>query len=157
VRRGQVEKPSLKGMGSTVIAAMIRDDEVHWISVGDSPFYLVTEGRLERLNADHSMAPQIAALLARGMLTAEEAASHPGRHTLREAVMGEPITLIDEGRRRLGPQDRLLLCSDGVQSLDEPTIAAASTRSVSSMIQAVLAAASPQQDNVTIVKVERLP
>ena len=104
-----------------VVAALVRGDEVRWISVGDSPFYLVTAGKLEQLNADHSMAPQIDALVARGMLTAEEAEHHPGRHTLREAVMGEPLSLIDKGSRRLGPGDKLLLCSDGVQSLDERT------------------------------------
>ncbi len=69
-------------MGATLVAAQLRGDEVRWISVGDSPFYLVDAGRIERLNADHSMAPQIDALVARGMLTAEEAEHHPGRHTL---------------------------------------------------------------------------
>jgi protein phosphatase len=133
----------------------VRGDEVRWISVGDSPFYLVTAGKLEQLNADHSMAPQIDALVARGMLTAEEAEHHPGRHTLREAVMGEPLSLIDKGNRRLGPGDKLLLCSDGVQSLTNEQIAAAASRPASGMVEAVLAVAKDHQDNVTVVKLER--
>ena len=64
------------------------------------------------------MAPQIDAMVERGLLTADEAEHHPGRHTLREAVMGDPLTLIDKGSRKLGPDARLLLCSDGVQSLE---------------------------------------
>ncbi|MDP1961639.1 MAG: protein phosphatase 2C domain-containing protein [Reyranella sp.] len=155
VRIGAEGKPDLNGMGATVVAALVRGDEVRWISVGDSPFYLVTAGKLEQLNADHSMAPQIDALVARGMLTAEEAEHHPGRHTLREAVMGEPLTLIDKGSRRLGPADRLLLCSDGVQSLANEQIASLAARPADSMIEAVLAAAKEHQDNVTIIKLER--
>ena len=155
VRQGIEGKPSLDGMGATVVAAQVRGDEVRWISVGDSPFYLVTQGKLERLNADHSMAPQIDALVARGMLTAEEAEHHPGRHTLREAVMGDPLTLIDKGSRRLGAGDRLLLCSDGVQTLTAEQIAAQSVRPASTLVEAVLAAARDHQDNVTVVKLER--
>ncbi|MBI3198853.1 MAG: SpoIIE family protein phosphatase, partial [Rhodospirillales bacterium] len=155
VRLGAEGKPDLEGMGATVVAAQVRGDEVRWISVGDSPFFLVTGGKLERLNADHSMAPQIDALVARGMLTAEEAEHHPGRHTLREAVMGEPLSLIDKGSRRLGPGDRLLLCSDGVQTLTVEQIAAAASRPASSMVEQVLAAAKDHQDNITVIKLER--
>lgn len=157
VRKGAAGKPDLAGMGSTVIAAIVKDDEAHWISVGDSPFYRVANGKLERLNADHSMAPQIDELQERGVLSAEEAAAHPGRHTLREAVMGEPLTLIDEGRRKIGPGTRLLLCSDGVQSLSHDAIAAHAGSSVKDLIAAVLAVASPHQDNVTVIKLERQP
>ena len=155
VRLGALGKPDLNGMGATVVAAHVRGDEVRWISVGDSPFYLVSAGKLERLNADHSMAPQIDALVERGMLTAEEAEHHPGRHTLREAVMGDPLTLIDKGSRRLVAGDRLLLCSDGVQTLTVEQIAAQATQPASVLVEAVLAVAKDHQDNVTVVKLER--
>ena len=155
VRLGALGKPDLNGMGATVVAAHVRGDEVRWISVGDSPFYLVSAGKLERLNADHSMAPQIDALVERGMLTAEEAEHHPGRHTLREAVMGDPLTLIDKGSRRLVAGDRLLLCSDGVQTLSVEQIAAQAARPASVLVEAVLAVARDHQDNVTVVKLER--
>jgi protein phosphatase len=156
VRKCAEGKPDLAGMGSTVIAAVVKDDEVRWISVGDSPFYRVSGATLERLNADHSMAPQIDRLYERGVLSAEEAASHPGRHTLREAVMGQPLTLIDEGRERTNPGTRLLLCSDGVQVLGHQAIAARAANSVQDLVAAVLAVGSPHQDNVTVIKLERL-
>jgi PPM family protein phosphatase len=155
VRKGAEGKPDLNGMGATVVAAHLRGDEVRWISVGDSPFFLVTAGKLVRLNADHSMAPQIDALVQRGMLTAEEAQHHPGRHTLREAVMGDPLTLIDKGSRRVGADDRLLLCSDGVQTLSDEQIAAQASQPASRLVEAVLAVAKDHQDNVTVVKLER--
>ena len=97
-------KPELAGMGATLVAAQVRGDEVRWISVGNSPFFLVSAGTLERLNADHSMAPQIDALVKRGMLTADEAEHHPGRHTLREAVMGEPLTPHRQGQPQARPR-----------------------------------------------------
>jgi len=155
VGKGAVGQPDLAGMGATLVAAQVRGDEVRWISVGDSPFFLVSAGRLERLNADHSMAPQIDAMLKRGLLTEDEAVHHPARHTLREAVMGEPLTLIDKGSRRLGPDAKLLLCSDGVQTLSAKDIEAGALKPVQGLIDAVLAAADEHQDNITVVKLER--
>ena len=146
---------ALASMGSTLVGAVVADDEVRWISVGDSPFYLATAGALARLNADHSMVPQIDALVERGIITAEEAARHPGRHTLREAVMGQPLTLIDEGRRALAAGDRLLVCSDGIETLDRASIVRAAAGPVQALIDAVLAVGAPAQDNVTVIKLER--
>jgi protein phosphatase len=146
---------ALENMGSTLVGAVVTDDEVRWISVGDSPFYLATAGELERLNADHSMVPQIEALVERGIITAAEAARHPGRHTLREAVMGQPLTLIDEGHRGLGSGDRLLVCSDGIETLGHAGIVRAAAGPVHALIDAVLAAGAPAQDNVTVIKLER--
>ena len=155
VGRGALARHELTGMGATLVAAQLRGDEVRWISVGDSPFYLIEAGKLVRLNADHSMAPQIDALVARGMLSAEDAEHHPGRHTLREAVMGEPLTLIDRGSRRLGPDARLRVCSDGVHSLGSEQLAAQASLPVDRIIEAVLATAKAHQDNITVVKMER--
>jgi len=155
VGRGALARHELTGMGATLVAVHLRGDEVRWISVGDSPFYLVETGKIVRLNADHSMAPQIDALVARGMLSAEEAEHHPARHTLREAVMGETLTLIDKGSRRLGPDARLLLCSDGVNSLNNEQLLAQASLPVDRIIAAVLATAKEHQDNITVVKVER--
>lgn len=155
VKVAAASKAELKGMGATLVGALVKDSRVRWISVGDSPLYLVLDGRLVRLNADHSFAPQIDAMVERGMITAEEAAAHPGRHTLREAVMGEPLTLIDQGTRELPPGARLLLCSDGVDSLPHDKIASGSALPVRHLLDAVLAVGKPHQDNVTIIKLER--
>jgi PPM family protein phosphatase len=155
VGKGAAGTPDLAGMGATLVAAHVRGDEVRWISVGDSPFFLVSAGKLERLNADHSMAPQIDAMVKRGLLTEDEAVHHPARHTLREAVMGEPLTLIDKGSRRLGADAKLLLCSDGVQTLSAKDIEAGAVKPVRGLIDAVLAAGDEHQDNITVVKLER--
>jgi PPM family protein phosphatase len=147
--------PKLENMGATLVGVVVGPAEVRWISVGDSPLFLVSNGRLERLNADHSMVPQIEDLVERGIITAEEAARHPSRHTLREAVMGHPLTLIDEGRRPLVPGDRLLVCSDGVLTLDGADIVRAANQPGQGLIDAVLAVREPRQDNVTVIKLEQ--
>ncbi len=155
VKAGAAAKAELAGMGSTLVGVLLKDDEARWISVGDSPLYLVADGTLERLNADHSFVPHIEAMLERGMITAEEAANHPNRHVLREAIMGEPLKLIDEGKRRLGSGATLLVCSDGVESLDHKKIVAAAREPVRHLLDAVLAVRKPHQDNVTIIKLDR--
>jgi PPM family protein phosphatase len=155
VGAGAAASAELTGMGSTLVGALVKDNEVRWISVGDSPLYLVANGKLERLNADHSFVPQIDAMLERGMITAEEAANHPSRHALREAIMGEPLHLIDEGKHKLAAGAMLLVCSDGVESLDHEKIVAAARQPVRYLLDSVLAVGKPHQDNVTIIKLDR--
>ena len=70
-------------------------------------------------------------------------------------LSGDPLTLIDKGSRRLVAGDRLLLCSDGVQTLSVEQIAAQAARPASVLVEAVLAVARDHQDNVTVVKLER--
>jgi protein phosphatase len=155
VGAGVAARAELAGMGTTLIAATVRNDEVSWVSVGDSPFYLIAGGQSTRLNADHSMVPQIEAMAARGLLTREEVENHPGRHTLREAVMGQPLALIDKGTRQLTQDARLLLCSDGVETLAADDLATPGLGHPNAVIEAVLAARKPHQDNVTVVLLER--
>ena len=51
------ENLSLGGMGTTLVAAAVTTDGLEWVSVGDSPLLIYRDGRLKRLNEDHSMAP----------------------------------------------------------------------------------------------------
>lgn len=155
------ENPHLMGMGSTLVAAVISQRGLEWISVGDSPMWLFREGRLRRLNADHSMASVFEDLVAGGRMTAEEAATDPKRHALRSAVMGDEIHLIDVSSQPVAIKkgDRLLLASDGLMTLDDGEIArilqhtrnAPLEDSAQALIQAVEAAEHPHQDNATVL------
>ena len=155
------ENPALASMGSTLVAAVVSREGLNWISVGDSPLWLFREGQLERLNADHSMAPVLADLVATGRMTEEEAAQDPSRHSLRSAVMGDDIAMIDVSSQPVAVQqgDRLLLASDGLMTLSDREIAdilvqtqdAPLEDSVAALIQAVEAAKHPHQDNTTVL------
>ena len=155
------ENPELDGMGSTLVAAVVSSEGLNWISVGDSPLWLFRDGQLERLNADHSMAPVLADLVATGRMTAEEAARDPSRHSLRSAVMGDDIHLIDVSSQPVAVEkgDRLLLASDGLMTLSDQEIEAILRKtqdapledSAAALIQAVEAAEQPHQDNTTVL------
>ena len=155
------ENPELDSMGSTLVAAVVSSEGLNWISVGDSPLWLFREGQLERLNADHSMAPVLADLVATGRMTAEEAARDTRRHSLRSAVMGDDIPLIDVSSQPIAVEqgDRLLLASDGLMTLSDQEIEAILKKtqdapledSVAALIQAVEAVENPQQDNTTVL------
>ncbi|MDE2810108.1 MAG: protein phosphatase 2C domain-containing protein [Gemmatimonadota bacterium] len=156
------EDPALDSMGSTLVAAVVASEGLHWISVGDSPLWLFREGQLSRLNADHSMAPVLADLVAAGRMTAEQAARHPSQHSLRSVVMGDEIPLVDVSSRLLEQGDRVVLASDGLLTLDEQEVAeilektrdAPLEDSAAALIQAVEEAGHPYQDNVTVLLYE---
>ena len=155
------ENPELDGMGSTLVAAVVSSEGLNWINVGDSPLWLFRKGTLERLNADHSMAPILADLVAKGGMTEEDAARDPRRHALRSAIMGDDIHLIDVSSHPVAVEkgDRLLLASDGLLTLSNQEIAAILQKtqdapledSAAALIQAVEAAEHPYQDNTTLL------
>lgn len=155
------ENPGLKGMGSTVVAAVISQHGLDWISVGDSPLWLFRDGKLHRLNADHSMAPVLANLVAVGRMTEEEAATDSNRHALRSAVMGDEIHLIDVSLQPVAirKSDRLLLASDGLMTLEDEEIArilknlqdAPLEEVAEALIHAVEEVGRPNQDNTTVL------
>jgi protein phosphatase len=89
------DRPSLRGMGSTLIGVAFNAGHANWVSVGDSPLYLYRRGEMARLNEDHSMAPVLDKLVEVGRLDPEEARDDPRRHLLRSAVVGEDLDLVD--------------------------------------------------------------
>ena len=154
------------GMGCTLVAcAVTRDESAHWISVGDSPLWLLrgredgNDATMERLNDDHSMKPVLEDLANLGRISAEEVAR--GAHQLRSAVMGDPLAMVDAGGSiRLAKGDRLLLASDGLETLPETEIARLSlpngtvAAAVSDLLNEIDEAAKPGQDNVTVILCE---
>lgn len=158
------EKPHLKGMGCTLIAAVVENDRLVWISIGDSPFWLYRNGTLTRLNADHSMKPVLEAMVAAGELTDAEARQDGRRSALRSAVDGNTPHLVDLNINgyRLQPEDTIILASDGVESMSDEEIAYALDRTsgrgagerVTQLLDAVIAKRSPGQDNTTAILLE---
>jgi serine/threonine protein phosphatase PrpC len=120
--KGYVAKdPETLGMGATLVASVICNNVLRWISIGDSPLYLFRDGRLEQLNEDHSMAPQIDLMAASGMMDAEEASTHPERNVLTSVLFGEDIPKIDCPAQafKLEAGDIVILASDGLQFLND--------------------------------------
>ena len=160
IREKQQADPALGDMGTTLVAAIVTGKTLYWVSVGDSPLWLCREGRLRRLNADHSMRPLLLDLVELGRLTEAEALSDSRVHQLRSALYGESIPLIDMNADgyALEDGDRVLLASDGLETLSGPALVEAidaggndTEAMVSALLDAVATVGRPGQDNATVV------
>jgi serine/threonine protein phosphatase PrpC len=155
--------PTLSGMGCTMVGVAFGPAGVEWVSVGDSPLFLVRKGEIVLLNEDHSLAPEIDKLAASGKISWESARNDPRRHFLRSALTGGEIDLIDRSRRPLAVEadDIIILASDGIHTLRTPDILRTVTAHedkepgaiADALLSAVEAAADEHQDNTTVVVV----
>ncbi len=114
VLRGAADGTGRPGMGTTLTAALIYDDEVTIAQVGDSRAYLLHDDVLQRITRDHSL---VADLIDQGRLTEEEARFHPQRSVITRALGSDPQMQPDIYSLRVEEGDRLLLCSDGLSSM----------------------------------------
>jgi len=105
------DKPELKGMGATVVAAWRCGLDVHIAHQGDSRAYLFRNGNLKQLTVDHSVA---ALLVWSGRLSKKEAETHPLRDQLIRVVGMEGEVYCDVQAFRWENGDKLLLCTDGL-------------------------------------------
>jgi len=145
--------------GATLVAAAARDRELYWVSVGDSHLYLLRQGKVVQLNRDHSYRERLLDQVAHDQIRLDDAMTHPEREHLTSylGMVGSPE--IDGNLKSfvLEPDDCVFLCSDGVyRSLTDNEFAAAfegasASRACEAIKSMVLARATQQQDNLTIV------
>jgi PPM family protein phosphatase len=102
------------GMGTTLTAIYVGEEEVAIAHVGDSRAYCLRDGELLRLTDDHSLVDE---LIREGRLTPEEAEEHPQRSIITRALGPEEIVEVDTRSFRARPGDIYLLCSDGLTSM----------------------------------------
>jgi protein phosphatase len=98
-------------VGSTVCVMIALEGHCALLWVGDSRIYRLRGDELAQLTTDHS---QVQAMVDAGLLTPEQAESHPASNVLIRAVGSDPDLEIDLGLERLRSGDRYLLCSDGL-------------------------------------------
>jgi serine/threonine protein phosphatase PrpC len=102
------------GMGTTLTAAMVEDDEVSIAHVGDSRAYVYRDGNLRLLTSDHSLVEE---LRRQGRLTDEQAEDHPQRSIITRALGPEEAVEVDTMTFSARPGDVFLLCSDGLTTM----------------------------------------
>ena len=156
----KLHNSALSDMGTTLIGAAVVQDLLYWVSVGDSLLCLITDGRIIRLNADHSVGGLLDMRAREGEISWEEAKRSHQRHILLEAVQGADLEYIDAPAEphQLQPGDTIILASDGIEtcSMDELLeIVTAGRPSPSDIVEAVLEAVTshnrPRQDNTTLI------
>jgi len=103
--------PAHHGLGTTLVAVVVRENQAVVASVGDSRAYLIRNGYPYRITRDHRW---VAEAVAAGGLTPEQAQRHPWRNVLSRAVGTRPEVAVDVFLVDLQPGDTLALCSDGL-------------------------------------------
>ena len=151
------EHPELTGMGTTVSAILRSGSQVAIAHIGDSRIYLLRDGTLKQITADHTFVQR---LVDSGRITPEEAAVHPRRSVLMR-VLGDVDAApeIDTTVFDVLPGDRWLLCSDGLSSYvsDDKiahtlTVQTAVKDAADRLVKESLDQGAP--DNVTVVIVD---
>lgn len=156
----QAQEGNTSGMGTTVAGvAVVTDGEgaqLMVFNVGDSRVYRQRNGELVQLSLDHSV---IAELLRDGQITAEEALTHPERHTITRALGLETQLETDWHLEPIVEGDRFLICTDGLfNEVDTPALAdeLSSGRGAAASAQQLVEAslAHGARDNVSAVVVD---
>ncbi|HWD11580.1 MAG TPA: Stp1/IreP family PP2C-type Ser/Thr phosphatase [Solirubrobacteraceae bacterium] len=141
------------GMGTTLTAVYVGEQEIAIAHVGDSRAYCLRDGELLRLTDDHSLVDE---LLRQGRLTPEEAVEHPQRSVITRALGPEGRVEVDTRSFQARPGDVYLLCSDGLttmlseQTITEILVASPRLREAG---EALIAAANDAggRDNITVL------
>ena len=144
---------SRAGMGTTLTAALVKDNEVSLGHVGDSRAYVLRDGELKRLTKDHSLVEE---LRRQGRLTDEEAEEHPQRSIITRALGPEPEVNVDTMTYPARSGDVFLLCSDGLTTMiSDEQIAdiLGEAKTLRSAVNRLIDAANAQggRDNITAV------
>jgi protein phosphatase len=130
VHKASLEKPERRGMSTTVAVAAFVNNRLYTAHVGDSRIYLLRDGRLRQISIDHTWAQEA---IEAGLLTPEQAKTHPNRNVIRRHLGGQPNVQVDHrlaiepgqsGQEAVGNQglalkssDTILICSDGLTDM----------------------------------------
>ncbi len=113
VRYESQRNHAYKGMSATATVVLVEADRAYIAEVGDSRAYLIRKERITQLTTDQSL---VEILLAKGVLTAEQAAHHPRRNVVLQAVGLNEVLQVAVGQLHLQQGDYLMLCSDGLSN-----------------------------------------
>jgi PPM family protein phosphatase len=141
------------GMGTTLTAALVGENEISLGHVGDSRAYRFRDDELERLTQDHSLVEE---LMRMGKLSPEAAEVDPRRSIITRALGPEPTVDVETFTYPAKDGDVYLLCSDGLTGMVSEKRVAEILRARSSLEQAareLVTAANERggKDNITVV------
>ena len=102
------------GMGTTLVAVLIRGNKATLVNVGDSRIYGINRSGIRQLTKDHSL---VQMMVDRGDLTPEVAKSYPGKNLITRAIGTEPLVMCDIYHKEVNKGDYLLLCTDGLSNV----------------------------------------
>jgi len=160
IQQASRQNADARPMGTTVVAATIREQAFQMAWVGDSRGYLYRNGHLTRLSRDHTY---IQNLIREGIINHAQARTHPQRNIVTQALgVTAPEQLqVDTLSGEFKPGSQLLLCSDGltedVRDAQIAGILANTTWSAQECVDALVAAALDNggSDNITVILIRQ--
>jgi serine/threonine protein phosphatase PrpC len=147
--------PDMGGFpGTTCVAVLVQDGMAYWGHAGDSRLYLLRDGEVLARTYDHSMVQQ---MVEAGMISADEARSHPQRNQITNCIGGvEDYFFAEKGRSiQIRSGDVALLCSDGLWGAftDKELAQAFSLKPIDKVLEELISGAVEREqghsDNVT--------
>jgi len=105
----------LEGMGTTLVAATIIENTLHFVNVGDSRLYLINK-EIRQLSKDHSLVEEMVRL---GGIKEEEAKHHPDKNIITRAIGVSQKLEADFYEYILNKGDIILMCTDGLSNMVE--------------------------------------
>jgi PPM family protein phosphatase len=152
--------PSLEGMGTTLVVALVIDQSLSIASVGDSRAYVLDDHGLRVITDDQTWVNEVGRPLG---LDEESLRNHPMRHVLTMAIGASSPLTVNYYSIELNPGSLMLMCSDGLHGVVDAPRMEEILRSGSNgdsleescrrLIEAAKEAGGP--DNVTTVLVRR--
>ncbi len=102
----------LEGMGTTLVAAVITEDNVLYVAnVGDSRLYVVNDEEIRQITEDHSLVEE---MVKNGEIERSEARLHPNKNIITRAIGTSKEVVADYFEVQLKQDDEILICSDGL-------------------------------------------
>ena len=149
------EDMSLRGMGTTLVVAAIKNQEVTVANIGDSRMYVVNRD-ITQITKDHSLVEEMVTM---GGLDKEAARNHPDKNIITRAIGVKEFVLADFFEVKLEKEDKILLCTDGLTNMlkdDEIHHIIQSNEDVEAAARALIAAANENggRDNIAVVLIE---
>ena len=108
-----LSNPALRGMGTTLVMAIVIDNDIFVANVGDSRAYLFFGDAIQQISTDHSAVQE---LLDQGKISKEEAKNHPQKNIITRAIGVDSVVEFDYYTYNFNKGDRVLLCTDGLSN-----------------------------------------
>ncbi len=142
----------LKGMGTTIVTAVVKNNEVCIAHVGDSRAYIIRDNEIEQITKDHSLVQE---MLDKGQITKAEYDNNPIKNIITRAMGVDEDIDIDFDYICLSEGEALLLCTDGLSGLvnDKRILEIYQTTDFDSLAQKYIDEANRNggNDNITVV------
>lgn len=145
----------LEGMGTTLVAATVIGNTLHFANIGDSRLYLINDN-IRQLSKDHSLVEEMVRL---GGIKAEDARNHPDKNIITRAMGVKSEAEADFYEFRIKRGDVILMCTDGLSNMVEDDVMFGLVKGSRDIVEAVQmlidrANGNGGRDNIGVVLAE---